>query len=92
MIHCIVLYLDSQTYRSSDSAASHRFYSIHGYTTLRGGDRKPERRRELFELFTEGYALLEQAEAVSGSTGYSTSTQAVKAQATDKLSVAQHRT
>ena len=25
MIHCIVLYLDSQTWRSSDSAASHRF-------------------------------------------------------------------
>merc|ERR1711867_39651 len=69
--------------------ASRKTQSNNSCTSLQGGDRKPDGRRELFELFTEA---MPSWNSHSGSTGYSTSASGRQGQATDKLSVTQHKT
>ena len=95
MIHCIVLYLDSQTWRSSDSAASHRFNqktASHPYKgeieNLTGGESSlncSPRLCPLERVAPRGQPFPDLRATVPPH-------QAVKAQATDKLSVARHET
>ena len=73
MIHCIVLYLDSQTLRSSDSAASHRFNQKTASHPYKGEIENPTGGESSLNCSPEAMPLLERAEAVSGSKGYSTS-------------------
>ena len=96
MIHCIVLYLDSQTWRSSDSAASHRFNQktashpfkgeienpMGGESSLNCSPRlcPPGARRP-----ARGHPFPDQRATVPPH-------QAVQARATDKLSVVRHKT
>jgi hypothetical protein len=64
------------------------------YTSQQGGDHKPNERRELFELLTE--AIPSWSRPIYGLFRINGLQylihRAVKAQATDKLSVAQHKT
>ena len=77
MIHCIVLYLDSQTWSSSDSAASHRFNkktASHPFKgeieNLTGGESSLNCSPKAMPSWSKAAS---KGPPVSGSTGYSTS-------------------
>ena len=95
MIHCIVLYLDSQTWRSSDSAASHRFNQKTASHPFKGEIENPMGGESSLNCSPRlcppgarqpgGHPFPDQRATVPPH-------QAVQAQATDKLSVARHET
>ncbi len=92
MIHCIVLYLDSQTWRSSDSAASHRFNQKTASHPYKGEIENPTGGESSLNCSPEAMPSWSGPEPFPDQRATVPPHRAVRAQATDKLSVAQHET
>ena len=92
MIHCIVLYLDSQTLRSSDSAASHRFNQKTASHPYKGEIENPTGGESSLNCSPEAMPSWSRPKPFPDQRATVPPRRAVGAQATDKLSVTRHET